>query len=212
MRVGILGPAKGDLPGLARAARALLDEAEVDKVVYLAEDGALDAVVRAWGRAIVGTNPSEDALLARAAMRCAEGSPEAIDAFVAGERARSDLRVLTCLPGGGRRTIEFLEGRVILFVYDKAILDEEDISAASVLVFGRSHEPQMKRIGPRVFLSPGPIGAPAGGSGLLDDGIGGGLRLEIRNASGEITVQETVGGGALLPGVKMRVQGGKSGG
>ncbi|UQA54953.1 hypothetical protein [Polyangium aurulentum] len=213
MRVGILGPAKGDLAGLARAARMLLDDAQVDKVIYLADDGALDAVVRTWARTMVGGNPSEEALFMRAAARCAEASPEAIDAFVTRERARERLRVLTSLPEGSRRTIEFLDNRVILFVYDRAILDEEDIVAASVLVFGRSVDPQMKRIGSRVFVAPGRIGWPGAGCGVLDDEGGGGLRIEIRGIDGAVTVQETMGGGGpLLPGIKMRVQGGKSSG
>jgi hypothetical protein len=213
MRLGILGPAKGDLAGLARAARMLLDDAQVDKVIYLADDGALDAVVRSWARGMVSGNPSEDALFMRAAARCAQASPEAIDAFVTRERARERLRVLTSLPEGARRTIEFLDNRVVLFVYDRAILDEEDIAAASVLVFGRSVDPQMKRIGSRVFVAPGRIGWPGAGSGVLDDEGGGGLRIEIRGGDGAVTVQETLGGGGpLLPGIKMRVQGGKSSG
>jgi hypothetical protein len=213
MRLGILGPAKGDLAGLARAARMLLDDAQVDKVIYLADDGALDAVVRTWARGMVGGNPSEDALFMRAAARCAQATPEAIDAFVTRERARERLRALTSLPEGARRTIEFLDNRVILFVYDRAILDEEDITAASVLVFGRSVDPQMKRIGSRLFVAPGRIGWPGAGCGVLDDEAGGGLRIEIRGGDGAVTVQETIGGGGpLLPGIKMRVQGGKSSG
>jgi hypothetical protein len=213
MRLGILGPAKGDLAGLARAARMLLDDAQVDKVIYLADDGALDAVVRSWARGMVSGNPTEDALFMRAAARCAQASPEAIDAFVTRERARERLRVLTSLPEGARRTIEFLDNRVVLFVYDRAILDEEDIAAASVLVFGRSVDPQMKRIGSRLFVAPGRIGWPGAGSGVLDDEAGGGLRIEIRGGDGAVTVQETLGGGGpLLPGIKMRVQGGKSSG
>jgi hypothetical protein len=191
----------------------LLDDAQVDKGIYLADDGALDAVVRNWARVMVGGNPSEEALFMRAAARCAEASPEAIDAFVTRERARERLRVLTSLPEGARRTIEFLDNRVILFVYDRAILDEEDIAAASVLVFGRSVDPQLKRIGSRLFVAPGRIGWPGAGCGVLDDEGGGGLRIEIRGGDGAVTAQETMGGGGpLLPGIKMRVQGGKSGG
>ena len=103
---------------------------------------------------------------------------------------------------------------MVLFVYDRAILDEEDIAAASVLVFGRSVDPQLKRIGSRLFVAPGRIGWPGAGCGILDDEAGGGLRIEIRGGDGAVTVQETMGGtgGTLLPGIKMRVQGGKSSG
>jgi hypothetical protein len=37
MRLGILGPAQGDLAALARGAQQLLDEAKAEKVIYLAE-------------------------------------------------------------------------------------------------------------------------------------------------------------------------------
>jgi len=212
MRLGILGPAKGDLPALARAASRLLDEVGVEKILYLATDGALDKVAWAWARSVVGANPSQDQLFARAAAKCGSGSPEAIDAFVKAERTRARMRVLTSLPDGNRRTVELFEGRVAVFVYDKALLDEEDIAAASLLVFGRSPEPQVKRIGSRMFVSPGPITAPSGGLGVLEDMESGNVRVEIRNASGAVTAEELLGGGPLLPGIKMRVQSGKQSG
>jgi hypothetical protein len=55
-------------------------------------------------------------------------------------------------------------------VYDKATLDEEDIVAASVLVFGKSDEEMMRKVGRRWFLSPGPLGSA--GVMLLDDNDG----------------------------------------
>jgi len=211
MRLGILGPAKGDLPALAKATVRLLDEVRVDKVLYMSSDGALDKIAWAWAHRIVGANPSEDALFSRAAVRCANGSSAAIDAFVAAERARARMRVLQSLPEGHRRATEFIDGRFAIFVYDKAILDEEDIGAASLLVFGRSPEPTMKRIGSRMFVSPGPITAPNGGVGIIEESEHG-VRLEIRNASGAVTLQDMLGGGGpLLPGIKMRVQSGKQG-
>ena len=80
-------------------------------------------------------------------------------------------------------------------------------STLKTLVFGKSSEVMVKRIGSRVFVSPGPLGLAGGGLGVLDDGAGG-LKIEVRDASGAVTAEEMVGGGPLLPGVKMRVQGG----
>lgn len=211
MRLGILGPAKGDLPALARASRYLLDEAQVDRVLYLSNDGALDRVAWAWGRDIVGGDPSDEALFARAVLRCAKGSPEAIDAFVRAERERSRLRVLMSLPEGHRRTIELLDGRVVLFVYDKSILDEEDVTAASLLVFGRSREPTIKRVGSRMFMSPGPLGVTGGGMGILEEARTGGVRVQVRDTSGAIVIEDILGAGPLMQGIKMRVQSGKDG-
>ncbi|MGK3995363.1 hypothetical protein [Sorangium sp. So ce1024] len=205
MRLGVLGPAQGDLPALARGAQHLLDEGHAERVIYVAEDDALDRVVEGWAQHLVGANPTASALFERAA-RCAAATPEAIDAFVASERARLRLQVLMSLPPG-QRTIEILDGRVALFVFDKAALDEEDIVAASLLVFGKSSEPLIKRVGPRTFFSPGPIGSE-GGRALLDDGQGG-VRIEVMNASGDVTAREIVGPSAA--GSRLRVQGGTHG-
>lgn len=204
MRLGILGPAQGDLRALARGAQHLLDEAHADKIIYLSDDDALDRVVEGWARGLVGSDPSEGALFERAA-RCAEATPEAIDAFVASERARQRLKVLVTLPAG-QRTIEILDGRVVLFVFDKATLDEEDIVAASLLVFGKSAAPLIKKVGARTFLAPGPIGSD-GGAVLLDDS-GGGVRIEVMNAAGSVTLRDVVGGAQAA---KMRIQGGSGG-
>src|ERR1700684_1863158 len=86
MRLGILGPAHDDVIGLARAAQILLDEAHAEKVIYLADDGALERVVVSWAHEIVGANPSDEALFKRAAVRCAKAVPDDIDQFVEGER------------------------------------------------------------------------------------------------------------------------------
>ncbi|MCC6556269.1 MAG: hypothetical protein IT372_25190 [Polyangiaceae bacterium] len=206
MRLGILGPAQGDLRALARGAQHLLDEAHAEKVIYLADDDALDRVVAGWARELVGSDPSEGALFDRAA-RCASAAPEAIDAFVASERARQRLKVLVSLPHG-QRTIEILDGRVVLFVFDKGTLDEEDIVAASLLVFGKSSAPLIRKVGTRMFLSPGPLGSDGGGAALLDDG-GGGVRIEVMNARGEVTARDSIG--APVQGAKVRIQGGSGG-
>ena len=204
MRLGILGPAYDDMIGLARAAQFLLDEAHAEKVIYLSDDGALERVVVSWARDLVGENPSGEALFKRAAARCAKASPIEIDNFVESERARFRLNVFMSLPSGQARTIEILDGRVVLFVHDKAMLDEEDIAAAQLLVFGKAREPLIKRVGARVFMTPGPIGSATGGAALLDDGADG-IRIEILGPGGVVTAQDQIGG--PRPG-KLRVQGG----
>jgi hypothetical protein len=203
VRLGILGPAHGDMLGLARMAQLLMDESHAEKVIYVADDGALDRVVVGWAREIVGANPSGEGLFNRAASRCAKASPPEIDEFLEAERARQRLEVFVSLPGGGSRTVEILDGRVVLFVYDKAILNEDDIVAAQLLVFGKSREPLVRRVGARTFLTPGPIGCPTGGAALLDDGADG-IRVEILGPGGVVTAREHIGG--PRPG-KLRVQG-----
>ncbi len=213
MRLGIIGPAKGDVRTLAHAVECLLDVVGVQRILYLAPDSSLDLLVRAWARSLVGNSPNEDSLLARATLRCANASPEAIEAFVAAERARSRLRALSFLPEGNRRTVDFFDGRVALFMYDKAILDEDDVVGATLFVYGRSNEPKIKRIGSRMFVTPGPLGAPQGGLLVMGEGPSGGVRVEIRNLDGSIFAEEMLGGsGSMLPGIKMRVQGGNNAG
>lgn len=213
MRLGIIGPAKGDLRLLARAIECLLDNVGVQKVLYLAPDGALDIVARAWARFLVGNNPNEDSLFARATVRCANASSQAIEGFVAAERARARLRALSSLPEGNKRTVEFFDGRVTLFMYDKSILDEDDVVGASLFVYGRSAEPKVKRIGSRMFITPGPLAGSQGGLAVLGEGPNGGVRVEIRNIDGSILSEEQLGGtGSMLPGIKMRVQGGDNAG
>lgn len=203
MRLGILGPALGDLPALARGAQHLMDAAQADKVLYVGNDDALDRVVASWARGIVGSNPSDAALFDRAAERCARGTADDIDEFVAKERALRRLRVLMSVPPG-QRSIEILDRHVVLFVYDKATLDTEDIGAAHVLVFGRADEPLVRRVGSRTFVTPGPISADGGGLLLLEDGPGG-LLIEVRGTSGKVVASDThvIGAG----GAKLKVQG-----
>lgn len=203
MRLGILGPAQGDLPSLARGAQHLMDHAQAERVIYVGNDDALDRVVAAWARGIVGANPSDAALFDRAAERCARGTADDIDEFVAKERALRRLRVLMSVPPG-QRSIEILDRHVVLFVYDKATLDTEDIGAAHVLVFGKSSEPLVKRVGSRTFVAPGPIAHPDGGMIVLED-AGGAVNIEVRRSDGEIVTTDAHVLGAA--GTKFKVQG-----
>ncbi len=157
VRLGLLGPARGDLVALARAARLLADRAHVDRVVYLGADDALDCVVASWAATLVGGDPSDARLFGRAAHACVDASADAIAAFVAAERGRAYLRSFASLPPPPARTVEIVDGRVAVLVHDKATLDEDDIASASLLVFGRSEAPVLRRVGTRTFLSPGPL-------------------------------------------------------
>lgn len=190
MRLGILGPAQGNLPALARSAQLLLDEVHADKVIYLADDGALDQIVASWAAEIIGANPADQPVFERAAERCAEATSDVIDAFVASERARLRLKVFVSLPKG-RRLIELVGGRVAMFVSDKAMLDDRDMSGATLFAFGNNDESLIMRLGARTFLAPGPIGSLTGGTAVLDD-TPSGVHIEIMNSAGMITSRETV--------------------
>jgi hypothetical protein len=202
MKLGLLGPAEGDVAALGRAAEFLLNSVKVTRAVYLASDGGLDRAVTAWAKNLVGDDPSDEAMWRRAAKVAASGNSAQIDHFIATERARRKLRNLETLCGSRKRSIEMLADRVAILLYDKADLDEDDISAAHVFLFGRCKEPIAKRVGARWFVSPGTIG-PKSGIGVIDD-TDDDLWLTFYSAKGEPIQKECL---ATERTTKMRIQG-----
>jgi len=85
MRFGLLGPSSGDLAVLEKGARLLLFEHGAEQVIYLGPDDALDRLVLGWVGRLVGGDPSESGLWARAAHRCAGAAPDEILEFVRAE-------------------------------------------------------------------------------------------------------------------------------
>jgi hypothetical protein len=202
MRLGLLGPAE-DVVALGRAAEFLITGAKVNRAVYLGTDSALDRAVSTWARKLVGDDPSDEAAWRRAAEVAIKGKPEDIDRFVDIERKRLRLKTLESLPQGGR-TIEMVGDRVAVLIHDKALLDEEDILAANLLVYGKSDNPLVKKIGTRWFVTPGVIGCQGGGIGVLDD-EGDEIIATIYDGNGNITTTEPL---SVQRATKVRVQGG----
>ena len=192
MRLGLLGPAGGDVGALGRAAEFLLNSVRVHRAIYLGNDGALDRAVAAWARKLVGDDPSDEGAWTRAAEIALHGTPQEIDRFVATERARLRLKALEALPEQVARTIEMVGDRVAVLIHDKAQLDEEDILAANILLFGNSDAPLVRKIGPRWFVAPGPIGSRGGGAAVLDDEQDE-IVVTIYDAVGKATQREVLG-------------------
>ena len=191
MRLGFLGPAQGKLDELGRAADFILNVAKVDRAVYLGSDGSLDATVAQLAARLVGKDPSDDGTWRRAIVLALSGSPAQIDRFVVAERARLRLRALESLPSGEGRTIEMIGDRVAVLIHDKANLDEEDIISANLLVYGKSPEPVVKKIGVRWFISPGMLDCPGGGMAVIEDSDDV-VVAEIFDANGQRTRFETL--------------------
>lgn len=202
MRLGLLGPAGGDVGALGRAAEFLLNGARVHRAIYLGNDGALDRAVAAWARKLVGDDPTDDAAWRRAAELTLTGAPATIDRFVATERARLRLKSLEALPAANARTIEMLGDRVAVLIHDKAGLDEEDILAANILAYGKSDGPLVRKIGQRWFVSPGPISSQDGGIAVLDDEKED-IVLTVFDATGKPTQREVLHGARAA---RMKVQ------
>lgn len=203
MRIGLLGSSEGDVAALGRAAEFLLNSAKVNRAIYLGVDGALDRAVAAWARKLVGDDPSDEAAWKRAAAIATAGSPEQIDKFVQSERSRLRLKALETLPEKSARTIEMVGDRVAVLIHDKASLDEEDILAANILVFGKSAEPLVKKIGVRWFVTPGNIGSNGGGIAVLDDEHED-ILVTVYDGTGKVSSKETL---VLQRATRMRVQG-----
>jgi len=203
MRLGFLGPAQGKSEELGRAAEFILNVAKVDRAVYLGDDNSLDATVTALAVKLVGKDPSDDGTWRRAMVLALSGSPAQMDRFVAAERARLRLRALEALPGHDGRTIEMIGDRVAVPIHDKAQLDEDDIASANLLVYGKSPEPLVKKIGARWFISPGNLGCPGGGLAVLEDNDES-VVAEVFDASGHKTMSETLD---MVRKVATRIQG-----
>ena len=171
MRLGLIGPSNGDLAALARTAEFLLNGARVTRAIYLGDDDALEETVGLWAESLVGPDPSDEGVWERAFEVAATGNVERIDAFLRGERARLRLKSLERLSPEELRTVEMFGDRVAILIHDKALLDEEDIFSATFLIYGKSDSPLVKKIGPRWFLTPGPVGAPGSGAIVLDDTV-----------------------------------------
>jgi hypothetical protein len=157
VKLGLLGPANGDVALLREAAEFLLGDVEVEQAVYLGQDDALDRVVRAWASEIVDGAPGEAAFLARAADLMKSGRPEEIEQLLEHDDRVRHLTSLRKVPPSPARAIEMLADRIVTLVYDKAVLSEEDIANASLLVYGKSKDVLLKRFGPRYFFTPGPL-------------------------------------------------------
>jgi hypothetical protein len=179
MRIGFLGPGSGDLAALERAATFLLHGENVARAVYLGNDDALDRCVVDWARRLVGDDPSDAGAWERAGELAAQGSPEEIDRFVAGERERLRLRALGALPEDAPYALEMLGEISTLMTFDANDLGEEDLAPARLVVIGNAAAPRLAERAGRWVLELGAIG-PLGGVAVLD----------AHGATGAVTVYD----------------------
>jgi len=157
MRIGLVGPAEGDDEVLRTALEFLVFEAKVDQTIYLGVDGGVGRVIAQWTRDLAGSDDATDAFLNDAAALACGGDAASIERLLITEASAQRLSSVQRLPRPPARAIELLEHRIVMLVYDKAVLDEEDILNAYMLVYGKSDEALLKRFGPRYFFTPGPL-------------------------------------------------------
>ena len=189
MKLGFLGPADGNEKLLRSTAEWLLAQG-VDQAIYLGLDDTLEKVVAKWAREIMEGDASEDAFLARASEVAKNGNAGAIEALLASDHAVRRLDALRTLPPPPSRAIEMVDDRIGMVVHDKAILDEEDIANANVIVYGKSTEMVLKRFGPRYFFTPGPLAGQK--LGLLELEPSGALVIAVFDPKGKPITRETL--------------------
>ena len=153
MRIGLIGPGGTAKPKLERALELLTSDPAMRQVIYLGPDDAAGQIVAERARGGL----ERDDFLERAADLAVNGSAESIAQLLALERTQSRMTLVRRLPEPPARAIEMLDTWIVLAVYDKAVLDEDDIANAHVIVYGRGDEPSFKRFGPRCFFTPGPL-------------------------------------------------------
>ncbi len=160
MRIGLLGPADGDSDALRDGIEFLLGDVGVDQAIYLGKDDAvLDELLTRWVEEVFGEAHSEEAFLRRAAAVAESGDPEAITGLLHRDAWVRGLARVRKLPVAPARAIEMLGDRILIAVYDKKVLDEEDIANAHLIVYGHAAEASLRRFGTRYFLTPGPVSA-----------------------------------------------------
>jgi hypothetical protein len=191
MRIGLLGPADGNTELLREAADFLLGDCGVDQAVYLGNDDSARHVVDKWAEQVMGGEASEDAFLREARRVALSGSAEEIQTLLTRDHEVRRLSALRCLPPPPARAVEVCDEKVVLFVHDKALLDEEDIANAFLVVYGRSKALAINRFGPRSFFTPGPLSGKR--VAVLEREVDGTLAIAMFNPeTGEPAGHETL--------------------
>ena len=189
MRIGLVGPAEDNPELLREAAEFLLGDCEVDEAIYLGTDDNVKRVVDAWATEIMGGPATEEAFLREALRVSTEGDANAIAALLDRDIEVRRLNALRCLPPPPARAVEVFDDKVVLFVHDKALLDEEDIANAFLVVYGRGKQLALNRFGPRTFFTPGPL--KAGRVAVIEREADGGLAIaQFNPVTGEPTGRE----------------------
>lgn len=187
MRVGLIG--QGGTPELFERAFDFLVDRGADRVIYVAEDDLDQRFARRRLRALGCANAGELASTLEGLLD--EGSADDLFALVESTRKRDQLLRLSRIAPLPSRTLEVLDDRIVVFVHDKAILDEDDIASATLVVYGRGAA-AFRAFGPRAFLSPGPLSEAH--VVVLDIENGGRIVATLVTLDGQEVWRETIAG------------------
>ncbi len=164
MRIGLASDSHGNVPVLERALE-LFVRTRVDRVFFLGgRVGDLDAALaRRGGGSKAAPVPRTDGeflgAVEGALARQGGASPDPL----AGRVLRVASRACPEYENGAapRKQVDLLEGRICCLVHDKGELTRDDIANATVLFHGNSAHAALVQIGPRYFVTPGHLRAPA---------------------------------------------------
>lgn len=185
-KIGVLGPTD-DEDMLREAASFLLGDAEADQVIFMGDGAFLEQALERWALD-VGLDGGST-FLERALTASRSGDARTIEQFLAEDAGARRIVDLRRLPDPPARAIELLDDRIVLFVHDKAVLDEEDIANANLIVYGLAKEAQLHKFGKRAFFTPGPLAA--GRVGLLEAGEDG-FTVAVYEVSGMPVLREAL--------------------
>lgn len=186
VKIGILGPTDDD-DELREAASFLLGDAGADQVVFMGDGAFLEEALERW-LSDLGLD-GDGVFLDRALEVARSGDPRIIEAFLAEDAAARRILDVRRLPEPPARAVELIDGRIVLFVHDKSVLDEDDIANANLIVYGASSEAGIRKFGRRSFFTPGPLSA--GRVGLIETNDEG-LTVAVYDVSGMPVLRETL--------------------
>jgi hypothetical protein len=175
---------------LREAVEFLIGDAACDQAIYLGVDDTIDRVVADWATELLGGVHIEEAFLDRVAELAPAGSAADLERLLAADATARRLDAVRKIPPPPARAVEMLDDRILLVVHDKAVLDEEDIANAHLIVYGRARRSDLKRFGPRYFFTPGPLSA--GRVGLVELADAGHVELALYDPSGVPLWRETL--------------------
>ncbi len=189
MKLGFVGPARGDLSKLRASCERLLFEFRVDRVFHLGADDSLDRAMRGWAEHL-GAPRDDDALLDEVAALAPDAPAEVLEALLERETRRARLSDVCDVTSSRGCHHEMIEDRVVLITNDHATVDDDDLANALVLVQGSSQRPELRITGGRAVLSPGDLAR--GGHAALLERVDNTLRVALIDARGKVTREGTL--------------------
>ena len=186
MRIGLLGPTE-DEEALREATSFLLGDAEAEQVIFLGDAAFLEGAIARW--AVDLGLGGDTSFLDRALAAALSENTRALDEFLTADLYARRLLDVRRLPDSPARAVEFLDDRIVLFVRDKSVLDEEDIANANLIVYASASESQLHKFGRRAFFSPGPLSA--GRVGVIESSEEG-FSVAVYDVSGMPILRESL--------------------